>query len=89
MASQSKALWTPDRDISLDGRKRTVVGIKPAEMKAFALMDRVARTYNIVLACEFCRRPFHGRNSPDAREMAVECDCRELRARMPSAIVGG
>lgn len=84
-----KTLWTPDRDVRLDQSSQHVETIFPAEMRILEAMHTIAQRHGIVLACERCRRPFHGLNSTTAQAQAVGCGCRELRATVrQSRIIG-
>lgn len=84
-----KTLWTPDRDVAIGDSTHTTTAIHPAEMKVIEAMHTIAQRHKIVLACEKCRRPFQGRNSPNGQTQSVACGCRTLQATVrKSAIVG-
>lgn len=80
-----KRLWTPDGDRTLDGQR--VEACHPAEMRIVAAMHTIAQRHRIVLACETCRRPFRGFNSPQGQTQSIVCGCREIRATMRTSAI--
>lgn len=82
-----KRLWTPDRDIALDPAGANVETVQAAEMRVMEGMHAIAQRHGIVLACERCRRPFHGYNASFGDTQAISCGCRTLQARVRSARV--
>lgn len=78
-------LWTPDRNIPLNVQGRE--SCSPDEMRVIRAMHEIAQRRSIELRCTRCGAPFHGLNDGQARDQAVFCKCREIKAEVGGRVI--
>lgn len=71
------SLWTPQGEVVL--KEKDVIPLRPEEVRMLSWLHKWAHHQQVNIFCKRCEQPITGGNndSPDAKTVSVQCQCRQ------------